>query len=124
MIQYGTVKLNVLADSIIIIQTNNKLIRQYPGSDQSTSVDKGRGATKILMTLYARDEEERNLYMQIAHSAGTQTLTIDDHYYNNVEVGLTAPMHRGEAPHTWLFDVQFHALDPIPYSVASGSPVY
>lgn len=126
MIKYGTVELKVKANSLRILPTMIKDIRHYPGTDVNDAVENGRGATTITCVLLASTEVERILYGQILHSDTESTLEIGSFFYKKVIAGDNNPYQPTtlDLDNNWQFDASFTALDPIPYSVATGGALY
>lgn len=126
MITYGTNELNVKSGTLSITQSKVQTVRHYPGTDISDVVNLGKPPTRISCILQVFNESDRTLYESILQSEGTtQNLTIDDRYYKLVIASdLSDAKPIGNLGTGWEFNVEFIALDPKPYSVATDEVLY
>ena len=126
MITYGTNELNVKSGTLSITQSKVQTVRHYPGTDISDVVNLGKPPTRISCILQVFTESDRILYESILQSEGTtQNLTIDDRYYKLVIASdLSDAKPIDNLGTGWEFNVEFIALDPKPYSVATDEVLY
>ena len=121
----GLIELRLVKNSLSITKSKKQLVRHYPGTNVSDIAPLGKPATQITCQLIAMDDEERILIEQILHGEQKQNLTFKNHFYKNVvtgESGKAAPQTSDQK--MWYIDAEFIALDPIPYSVATGEALY
>lgn len=125
MIKYGDVELRVVVNSMQITPKKEQIIRHFPGTDKSSVMPLGRPSTTVTCTLLALTASERLMYEQILHDDAEAELVIDDRLYKRVvtEPGNTKPVSV-DLGVNWHIDATFIALDPIPYSVATGGALY
>jgi hypothetical protein len=121
--RYGDVNLFYRPESLVIMSFKNQLIRQYIGTNQSDKTPLGQGPTRIMVTLVAKSEQERDLINQLLYGDQESNLRIGNRYYKRVVRGSDA-QERLTQYSTWEFAAEFVALDPIPYSVATDEPLY
>ena len=126
MITYGTNELNVKSGTLSITQSKVQTVRHYPGTDISDVVNLGKPPTRISCILQVFTESDRILYESILQSEGTtQDLIIDDRYYKSVIASdLSDAKPIDNLGTGWEFNVEFIALDPKPYSVATDEVLY
>jgi hypothetical protein len=125
MIKYGINELNVKAGTLSITYGKAQTVTHYPGSNSSYNVSMGKIATYIKFEMLALSEADRVLYESIINSESEDTLTIDLRYYKNVIPGKSPVTYVLENTGTgWLFKVEFIALTPDPYNVATDEVLY
>lgn len=121
--RYGNIPLSYRPESLVETPTKMQIIRHYPGSDKSKAIPLGQSATKISCILNARTQQQRMLIRQMYHGEQETELYIDNYYYKRVVVSAGFQDRRikkgmGE------ITIEFTALDPTPYDVATGEPLY
>jgi len=124
MITYGTVNLRDEKGTLAIQYNKNQSVRHYPGTNKSDVVNLGSGATVISCTLLAFNDAERLLIEQIANDTTESTLTINNFFYKKVIPGAASKPTPAIKYRAWRVDVEFIALDPIPYDVTTGGALY
>ena len=122
---YGTTTMTVLAGTLIITKTKVQKVRHYPGTDISDVSPLGRSATVIKCTIVVKSDSARLSVEQLMNSETQEDLIFDTRYYKDVIPGEVNNA-RLKTPDelTWYIDVEFKALDPIPYSVSTDGKLY
>jgi hypothetical protein len=73
----------------------------------------------------AMSEEERILLEQLFHSTNERELNLGTFYYKRVITGeSTNPQPLTNDLKKWAMNVEFIALDPIPYNSITGEELY
>ena len=124
--RYGDISLRVAQGTMTITNHKSQIVRHYPGTDRSDAFGMGREAVSIMCRLIAKTEAERILYESLLQDETERNLTIDHFFYKRVVADDTAtiePIVKVEDGY-WHLQVRFLALDPIPYSVATGEALY
>jgi len=122
---YSNVQLNVLRGTLSVAKYKKQIIRHYPGTNRSDRVPVGRPPTRISCTLKAMSEEEKLLIEQLIHGDQSAELRFDTYFYKDVITGddcEAVPLTNDGSK--WFFNAEFIALDPIPYSTATGEALY
>ncbi len=123
---YNGVKFYTEKGSTSITKENDQEIINIPYTDISKANDRGRRPTRINTTILVLSEAEKNTIEGLLHSPGEATLEIGSHFYKKVKSGATfspRPL-TPDKKDAWAIGATFIALDPIPYDIETGDPLY
>jgi hypothetical protein len=124
--RYGAVELHPKHGSVYVTKRSSKLIRHYPGTDRSVSHDLGREATIIGCVLMVDDEDDRLALDQLLHTDRERNLIIGDDLYRRVvpNTQFNRKLYKHIGSGCWFVEVEFVALDPVPYNKDTGEALY
>ena len=128
MIRYGTTEFDILAGSLSVVNTNNTEVRNYPGKDTSDYFDLGKSPTKINCAILIKNESDKTLLKSLLHSPEKRELTLINagEYYKEVidASDFNIKPLSGQYTGYYTIEVEFIALNPIPYSVDTDEVMY
>ena len=122
---YGTTTLTVLAGTLQVKKRLMQKVRHYPGTDISDKSDLGRPPTIIKCTLVVKTDAARLAVEQLMNGDTEESLIFTTRYYKDVIPGAANNARLKTTDElAWYIDVEFIALDPIPYSVSTDVRLY
>lgn len=121
--RFGDLQLSYMPGSLVETPTTVTKFNHYAATNISRRIDLGNTATIISCVIIAKDAGTRLALWQAFHSGQEAELHIDEgHYYKQVYIsGVPTRKIKGGMAQ---IDVEFKALDPRPYSILSGGPLY
>jgi hypothetical protein len=122
---YGTVEMLVEYGSVTFTKRKNIITRHYIDTDLNTQTELGKESTLITCNILTRNDDERILVESLLHGDQRAELRFHNFYYKDVATDgefVTEPSDYIKAK--WQTRARFIALDPIPYSVDTGGPLY
>ena len=123
--KFGDINLFPEFGSVTVTKKSRRIIRHYLGTDNSDSVDLGREATEIAVTLIAKSDSERITLEQILHENTERNLEFYNFLYKRVVADSNYMINPLDyRKNWWRIRVRFIALDPKPYSIETGNPLY
>ena len=123
--KYGALNLVPKKGSTTITKRKSQIVQHYPGTDKQRFSDLGRQATVITTTLIANSKAERIAIEQVTHLPDAYDLEYMDFKYKNVITGeISSPTLISPNGEAWEIEADFIALDPIPYDIVTGDPLY
>lgn len=125
MIYNGT-ELTTQQGSTSITTKKVREIFNYPYSDKSDYIDKGRNPTRITATILIYTETELNNILTLLETAGPSDLIVGAKLMKKVILQPEFELIAQHKTHKdrWDLPVQFIALDPKLYDQASGDVIY
>jgi len=125
MMKYGSYEFMVEYGATTITKKQRVILRHYIDTDRSDQPHLGREATVITCNILSRNGSELTSIEQLLHGDQELDLTFRDRFYKRVKSDgefVSEPIDYINAK--WRTQARFIALDPIPYSVATGEAVY
>lgn len=121
--KYGNVTLTIEKGSLTRATKKTQIVRHYPGTDRADVFSLGKEPTTITCVLIANGDAERILLESILHSTGENNLYLDNYFYKRVVPGESSEPTKIDETYSSI-PAEFVALDPIPYSTATGEALY
>ncbi len=121
---YGPIEFLTERGSVSITRKQRVILRHYLDTDRSDQEHLGRESTVITATILTTTLDELRAVEQLLH--GTQELDLEyrDQLYKRVKPDAEFVTEAVDNQSGWRTIARFIALDPVPYSVATGDALY
>ncbi len=122
---YGNITLNYETGSLKTTKSKQQIIRHYIGTNISDCFPLGKPSTNIRCKVFATSEEEKILLESLFHADIERELYFNTHYYKRVVTGDSFNSDCiVQKDGYWEINVEFIALDPLPYDKVTGEALY